>query len=499
MMLIIITSSRSRTHGRYFLKFPAHLSGLASTKCDAKVTRHDSSRYQHSDEICKHSVGIVAEKFFDNTLVSYPKRLRRKGKHNLNNWLKTDVFVDDFRAVMRSRSYESAMVLYKGMVDADYAPSENIITGLLSVCQKRTHIISALELFNDFTMMGITPNETAFMALIRCYTDNGEYKTALKLIDEMKLSSLELKLRTYHPILEAACKELDFQSAILIINQMLSDDVIPHSEQIVILLEAAAFSGALKDEKNRKKVNTLLLDEKIYLLDMNLIGLQRILSAFRGITMDEVRSEGVLRDIFIPDTNPYKCQTLTSAVDLLVANEALNPTLKISSATDSTPFNKTKKIRMHSLAHTRMVKIMKGTCSCPNCGGDLSPLLLDPLGRERVRIGLINIASAVSIYQAECIQVISSRQVICFYEITLYLSLSLSLPTLSLPHSHLLTYTQTHTHTHTLTLHFSYSLSLTHVHSNTHSFSLSYSHQCYSGCRSVPVSSIYFHFFRFIS
>ena len=419
MILLFITSPPYRTRGRFLCSFQARLDDLVSKNGDTGGTRLEVSRRQHADQMCMLHVDIDTKKLFKKTQVpplvsssyeAHPQLNKQKAtpyvKRHTKGWLDlNDAFANDFRVVMRSRDYESAMALYKRMIDANYTPNQNLLNGLLSMCQKKSHTVNALELFNDFTMMGITPNETAYMALIRCHTDNGEFKTALKLIDEMKLLSLELKLRTYHPILEAACKELDFQSGILIINQMLSDDVIPHSEQLVILLMAAALSDALQDEKNRQKMDKLLLDDKLYLLDMDLLGLQRILSASRGMTMTEVRDEGVLQGVFIPDTKPYQCQTLKGAIDSIEADDVRNPVLEISSNTEFTHLNGSKKRRMYDILPSRMVNIVRGTCSCPNCGGDLNPLLLDPIGRERVRLGLISIASAVSSYQALCIQV----------------------------------------------------------------------------------------------
>ena len=419
MILLFITAPPYRTRGRLLCSFQARLDDVVSMNGDSKVNRLEQSSSQHAGKMCKRNVDIDRKKLFKKTQVSpiksssyepYPVVSKQKAapcvRRQMKEWLElTDVFANDFRVVMRSRDYESAMALYKRMADADYIPNENLLNGLLAICQKKSHMINALELFNDFTMMGITPNETAYMALIRCHTDNGEFNTALKLIDEMKLLSLQLKLRTYHPILEAACKELDFQSGILIINQMLLDDVIPHSEQVVILLEAAALSGALKDERNRQKIDTLLLDDKLHLLDMDLLGLQRILSASRGMTMTEIRDEGVLQGVFIPDTMPYQCQTLQEAIDFIGSDHVLNPVIGISCDTESIHSNETKKRRMYDILPSRMVNIVKGTCSCPNCGGDLNPLLLDPVGRERVRLGLISIALGASSYQALCIQV----------------------------------------------------------------------------------------------
>jgi uncharacterized protein (UPF0212 family) len=53
----------------------------------------------------------------------------------------------------------------------------------------------------------------------------------------------------------------------------------------------------------------------------------------------------------------------------------------------------------------RLVQIDNKTSSCPNCLGKLSPLFLDSADRERVRVGLINIAHSRAPHHATSIQV----------------------------------------------------------------------------------------------
>ena len=57
----------------------------------------------------------------------------------------------------------------------------------------------------------------------------------------------------------------------------------------------------------------------------------------------------------------------------------------------------------------RMVDISRSTSLCPNCGGELIPLLLDEEERKRVRIGLMKIASATSTNQLRNMQVPTFR------------------------------------------------------------------------------------------
>ena len=383
---------------------------------------------------------------------------------------RTDAFASEFKVIMRSRDFDAAMDLYHTMkADSGYVFHQSVLTGFSSICHKKEHLSSALEIFNNFTVIGITPNETAFMSLVRCNSDNGDCAIALKLVDEMKLLSLELKLRTYHPILEAACKAVDFKSAIMIINQMLDDGVVPHSEQFVILLEVAALSGALKEIKNREKIDKLLLSGKLHLTDMDMTGLERILAVYRGITLLAAREEGIMYselDTFAANLNTNQnvnvkeksnlnssSQKLFSGMDFLdeiddteekdasddekevEGNLPLDSTNKDKKVDKDTRIDAPKilntavdahakpvvpldarKIRMISRKPTRIVNILNGTCSCPNCGGDLIPLFLDSYGRERVRQGLINIASAISVQHADSIAVNHLPVYVYFYQ-----------------------------------------------------------------------------------
>lgn len=53
----------------------------------------------------------------------------------------------------------------------------------------------------------------------------------------------------------------------------------------------------------------------------------------------------------------------------------------------------------------RLVDVCQATCLCPNCGGELIPLLLNEEERKRVRLGLMKIASTSSMSQLRNMQV----------------------------------------------------------------------------------------------
>lgn len=203
-------------------------------------------------------------------------------------------FNSEFRKVIRSREFEPAMALYARMKDANFYPRESVLTGLLSICQKKEHLADALTIFSDFIASGIPPNESAYMSLIRCYSDNGQISEALELIDKMSQANLELKLRSYHPVLEAVCKNNDFEAAMIMIEQMHKNNVVPRSEQLTLLLQVSATSGAIDNGVNRKQIDDLLMAASLDLLGMETEEMRRVVGAFCDLSAEEVLEEGIL-------------------------------------------------------------------------------------------------------------------------------------------------------------------------------------------------------------
>ena len=232
-------------------------------------------------------------------------------------------FMMSFRVIIRTREYIPAMALYKKMKEIKYPLRESVLTGLLSICQKKEHLEYAIQIFTDFLDAGLPLNESAYMSLIRCYSDNGEIDNALRLIEEMNLIDIEPKLRTYHPVLEAVCKNNDFDSAMKIIRQMHKGNVIPRSEQLTLLLEVSASSGALEKSVTREQVDQLLLSASLDLLGMDTREMRRVVSAFSNLTPEEVVEEGIL--IETRDDLPGEILDINSSISASVVT-AMNTT-----------------------------------------------------------------------------------------------------------------------------------------------------------------------------
>lgn len=203
-------------------------------------------------------------------------------------------FMTEFKHVMQTRQFVPAMVLYARMKEEKHIPRESVLIGLLGVCQEKDHLDLALEIFNDIIAIGSHPNISGYTALIRCYSHSGQIKEALLLIDRMKENNLELTIRSYHPVLEAVVRNKDFKSAITIIEEMQKFNVVPQSEQLTLLLEVAALSGALKDASSRDQVELKLHQTSIDILGMETNMMRKIVSAFCNMDIEKVLEEGIL-------------------------------------------------------------------------------------------------------------------------------------------------------------------------------------------------------------
>lgn len=262
------------------------------------IPRVQSETNAHLDATCKE---VQEEKECPSSSIPLPGKLISKRKPNVlskkrqNGWPGlTGEFADNFKKVMISREFDIAMELLGRMKAVGHKPKSTVLNGLLTLCHTKAHLSCALELFAELFAMDCIPNDSAYTALIRCYSDADQIDTALTLIDEMKALSMELKLRTYHPILEAASRLGDFKCSLSVIKQMIAVGVIPRSDHFTLLLEASASSGALNSTIGIHEIDALLRLDILDLLDMDISLLQRIVSALRGVSLQEVRDEGVM-------------------------------------------------------------------------------------------------------------------------------------------------------------------------------------------------------------
>ena len=226
-------------------------------------------------------------------------------------------FVKEFLECIKSREFEPAMSLYARMKQSGMVPKDGIINGLLSVCHKASHLDSALEIFDDLIAHSIPLNEPAYMVLIRCYSDGGQTTKALALMEQMKESMIEPKLRTYHPILEAECLKGDIDAALALVQRMTEDNIFIRSEQLTLILESAARSHKLHDPVYKKRIHTLLNATAQDLLGMETGEMRRIVSALCGKDLEVAVSDGILietrEDLPGPIVSPLSSDIITNS------------------------------------------------------------------------------------------------------------------------------------------------------------------------------------------
>ena len=353
---------------RNFCFTPVALSVSGSESGTSPLSQNFSNDHQ---SFAKVHDAVVAEpvaakskgpKLWSNSTSKPVKAIPYRSKKK-KNWSEVgEKFTEDYKRIMKSRDFEAAMQLYATMKNLNTTSRTDVLTGLLLVCTKKHHLSSALELFNELSELVNQPSETAYMSLIRCYSDNGQIDVALSLIGKMKRESVELKLRNYHPILEAAVILRDFDNSILTIKQMIAETLIPRSDHFILMLEAAATSGAFDRRGDVELIDNLLCDSLVDLSDMDHHGLMRILSAVENISMEDAEAEGQL--------TPF------------------SPTLVVEEEEEE---EEEEEMRRTPL---RLVQIRKTDSSCPNCNGQLRPLCLNAFDREMVRQGLLNMTTS---------------------------------------------------------------------------------------------------------
>ena len=100
---------------------------------------------------------------------------------------------------------------------------------------------------------------------------------------QMKEASIEPKLRTYHPILEAECVRGNVDAALALVPRMAADGVGLRSEQLTLILVAAARSGRLRDTACRAAVDALIATTAGELVGMEVAEMRRVVAAVGGL------------------------------------------------------------------------------------------------------------------------------------------------------------------------------------------------------------------------
>ena len=335
----------------------------------------------------------------------------------------------DLTDYAKDRNFDAAMEIYKD--HSMWERKDRFFSLFLSVCYKAEHLPHAMRIFNDMATANIAPAEPAYLALIRCNTDNNDIETSLGLIKHMIELEIEPKLRTYHPILEAICtKKKDIYQAVELVQHMKKLGVVLRSEQLTLLLECAHHTSALKDPMMLAEFEDIMTATSKELLGMESAEMKQLVSVFSNKSSNEVDELGILvqsKEDIVGDIiennmnvngsvialNDSYINTQTAFTDTLCSPVTSDPSLPIvgNSVLDNVVQINEKYIIVDEADKdagiplpARLVDISNNTCLCPNCGDKLMPLLLSEDERHRVRVALMKIASMSSLQQCKNLQ-----------------------------------------------------------------------------------------------
>lgn len=345
----------------------------------------------------------------------------------------TELFFTELIQHIRDKNFEASMDLYQRMKVGGRPTKPMTYNSLLNVCSKAEHLPAALQLFEDMQSANIRHSEQAYLALIRCYSAGGQIDTALRLVSDMEALAIEPRLRTYHPIFEAICATGNTLAALAMVRTMHSKGIFPKSEQMALLIETAALSGALQDKDARASLDGLISSLSSDLLGMQFDEMQRLVAALTRTSLESVQDAGILVEApeairgdviedkmqlegtaialnneyhfpvtYFTDTSPVPTSSDTSVP--IGANNASSMTTYLQKYRLATAT--TAAATMGSTASpASIVDIYNVTSCCPNCGGELQKLFLEEDERRRVRIALGNIVSASSPAQNKSLEI----------------------------------------------------------------------------------------------
>lgn len=78
----------------------------------------------------------------------------------------------------------------------------------------------AVEILNEMTVAGISPNEHTYTNIMHGYASLGDTGKAFELFTMMRNEGLELDVYTYEALLKACCKAGRMQSALAVTREM---------------------------------------------------------------------------------------------------------------------------------------------------------------------------------------------------------------------------------------------------------------------------------------
>lgn len=197
---------------------------------------------------------------------------------------------------VKNKDVDKALKLYEDSKVKGIVFKNNIYLAMLSLCQKSEHLSSATDIFNDMIASEQPPSEQSYLALIRCTCDAGKVDDAMTLVKQMIEIGIETKLRTYQPILEVLCGQLqDPMTAIGVLRHMSSQNLIPRSEQLTLVLETSGRNSSnFRNTDFKTAVDQLIANCSTEMLCLPWEDTVRITSAMNSVDTEVVTENGIL-------------------------------------------------------------------------------------------------------------------------------------------------------------------------------------------------------------
>lgn len=365
-----------------------------------------------------------------------------------------------YKALMekvKAKNFQETVDMYEFFKQHPQHNERRVVEAVLSVCHKKEHLPFALSVFNYMIDKKIIPSEPVYLVLIRCYSDAGDIDKSLALIKQMLEINLEPKVRTYHPIIEAICKENDPNRALNLLHHMRFNGIPTNPEQILLLLEATVRTYKWTDKDYCQSLNELLEACSRELLGYTYSEMGPLVNL---LTNDNSNGTSASRfHVLIDDRNvarpPPWMWNVTEEIWLETTSESRTLQVKTLNASledahlalvsrngdavlqhyDSQQLLQSNMSRSsHALvekflkwvpetytvvqplppletkpdrfggSRVKLVDVSNDSCRCPNCGDQLSLFLLSEEQRLGVRTSLMKIAAAKSLYAAKSLQ-----------------------------------------------------------------------------------------------
>jgi hypothetical protein len=170
---------------------------------------------------------------------------------------------------------------------------------LIGSCTSAADLPSAIRLFNEMSAWHMTPNEAAYVSLIRCFSDDGNDKAAVEVLGRMSMLGVEIKLRCCQPILECICrsgKVADLRRAFEFVDYMTDINIRIQKEQIITLASSVFKAEGKRSADLTARLEGVLRGCSEYLFGLPRADLLQLACILRKVKGADIEAEGALTD-----------------------------------------------------------------------------------------------------------------------------------------------------------------------------------------------------------